>query len=76
MCRHRSDDELAREATRRCAHINLSLRQSTELEGFEYARRRMFKIVPILAPGWDWIETTEAGDASPTVSLINFRGEN
>lgn len=52
-----------------CGRVNDALRGVTEREGFANAHRRMFAVALSLAPGWDWIETTEAADTSPTVCL-------
>jgi len=69
--RHRSDEHIARDAAERCSIVNSTLRRITETKGFAVAHRAMCDLVRDTAPGWKWIETTEPGDAYPTVSLID-----
>lgn len=71
--RHRSDAELAHEAASLCGLINDRMRGLTLRHGFANAHRELHNTVRVIAPDWEWIETTEPGDSSPTVSLIDYR---
>lgn len=71
--RRLSDAELANLAATLCGHINDRMRGLTLRHGFANAHRELHNTVRAIAPGWDWIETTEVGDSAPTVSLIDYR---